>query len=406
MEKLRLINYIISLVLFICYFYQFAFIPIAWFSKSRRLKPKMSSNKYAVLICARNEAAVIGNLIDSIKNQTFPAEQITVFVMADNCTDNTAAVAIAHGAKVYKRFNNTLIGKGYALQELRQNIDIDFDGYFVFDADNILSPNYIEEMDKEFCLGNCDVLTSYRNSTNYGHNWISSGYALWFLRESRYLNHARKTLGLSSMVSGTGFMFGRKTAEDIKDWPFHLLTEDIEFSATRIINGDTIGYCPTAVLYDEQPTTFIQSWKQRKRWAKGYLQVFKKYGFKLIKGALNLNYSCIDMMLSIMPAAILTVVSILINLLVSLYAALSGAGLITALSSVAEFWGGMYMTLFILGLITLISEWKNIKAPMVKKISHLFFFPIFMFTYIPISISAFFGKCKWEPIKHYGIVKN
>lgn len=406
MEKLRLINYTISLVLFFCYLYQFVYIPISWFSRKRARKAEMSKNKYAVLICARNERSVIGNLIDSINRQTFPASQITVFVMADNCTDDTASVAADHGALVYTRFNKSLVGKGYALQELRHHITSDFpegfDAYFVFDADNILSPNYFEEMDKEFTGSGNDVITSYRNSTNYGSSWISSAYGLWFLRESRYLNHSRRAIGLSSMVSGTGFMFGRKTAEDIKDWPFHLLTEDIEFSATRIIKGEKIGYCPTAVLYDEQPTTFAQSWKQRKRWSKGYIQVFRKYGLDLLKGVFHLNVSCIDMMMSIMPAAVLTVISILINGAVAIYTIISGSGLLAALTSVGEFWGGMYATVGIIGAITLISEWKNIKAPAIKKILHLFVFPLFMFTYVPISISAFFSKCKWEPIKHYG----
>ena len=57
------------------------------------------------------------------------------------------------------------------------------------------------------------IVTSYRNSKNYGDNWISAGYALWFLRESRYLNHARFLLGTSCAVSGTGFLFSRRVLE-------------------------------------------------------------------------------------------------------------------------------------------------------------------------------------------------
>ena len=80
-----------------------------------------------------------------------------------------------------------------------------FEGYFVFDADNVLEESYIEEMDRTFSDG-YEVVTSYRNSKNYGDNWISAGYALWFLRESQFLNRCRMRLGTSAAVSGTGFL--------------------------------------------------------------------------------------------------------------------------------------------------------------------------------------------------------
>ena len=95
------------------------------------------------------------------------------------------------------------------------------------------------------------MITSYRSSKNYGGNWISAGYALWFLRESRYLNHARNIIHFSCAVSGTGFFFSRKIADEINGWPYHLLTEDIEFSVDQITKGIKIAFCEKAVLYDE-----------------------------------------------------------------------------------------------------------------------------------------------------------
>ena len=84
-----------------------------------------------------------------------------------------------------------------------------YDGYFVFDADNILEQDYIEKMNQCFNQGN-QIITSYRNSKNYGANWISAGYGLWFLRESRYLNNAREIIHSSCAVSGTGFLFSKE----------------------------------------------------------------------------------------------------------------------------------------------------------------------------------------------------
>ena len=278
---LRTINAVISALFFICYTYQFLYIPLVLLKKRRPLPRPAASHRYAVLIAARNEENVIAGLLDSLAAQTYDMSLVTVFVAADNCTDSTAAIARAHGAVVYERFNHVNVGKGYALDFLLQHIGADypegFDGYFVFDADNILSPDYLERMNESFSAGN-EIVTSYRNSKNFGDNWISAGYALWFLRESRYLNGARNRLGSSAAVGGTGFLFSQRILDESHGWRFYLLTEDIEFSIHHILRGERIAICEDAVLYDEQPTDFRQSCRQRLRWAKGYIQVFRRYG--------------------------------------------------------------------------------------------------------------------------------
>jgi cellulose synthase/poly-beta-1,6-N-acetylglucosamine synthase-like glycosyltransferase len=403
MEALKLINFIISILFFACYVYQILYIPIPLLWKEKQHK-KTRLHRYAVLIAARNEESVITHLIDSIKNQTYPAELITVFVVADNCSDNTASLAREHGAIVYERFNTELIGKGYAMDYLTQRIARDygknrFDGYFVFDADNLLKEDYIEEMNKTFSDG-YQIVTSYRNSKNYGDNWISAGYAQWFLRESKYLNNARMLLGTSCAVSGTGFLFSREIFKKNRGWKFYLLTEDIEFTVNSVINGEKIGYCKTAVIYDEQPTTFKQSWNQRLRWARGYLQVFYRYGKDLIKGIFKGNFSCFDMSMSIMPAIVLTMFSVLINTTASVIGAVVGDDIMIAVNSILETIRNAYLMIFALGLITLITEWKNIHTSVYKKILYTFTFPLFMFTYVPISLTALFAKTSWKPIKH------
>ena len=306
---LRTINAVISALFFICYTYQFLYIPLVLLKKRRPLPRPAASHRYAVLIAARNEENVIAGLLDSLAAQTYDMSLVTVFVAADNCTDSTAAIARAHGAVVYERFNHVNVGKGYALDFLLQHIGADypegFDGYFVFDADNILSPDYLERMNESFSAGN-EIVTSYRNSKNFGDNWISAGYALWFLRESRYLNGARNRLGSSAAVGGTGFLFSQRILDESHGWRFYLLTEDIEFSIHHILRGEKIAICEDAVLYDEQPTSFRQSVRQRLRWAKGYIQVFRRYGAELLKGTAKGSWSCFDMSMSILPAFILT----------------------------------------------------------------------------------------------------
>ncbi len=403
MEILEKVNFIIAVIFFICYSYQFLYIPIALLKKEKPAEKEVKNHRFAVLICARNEEKVIGGLIKSIYAQSYSQSNIRIFVMADNCTDNTERIAKNLGAKVYCRQNPDKKGKGYALEELLCRIGEDypnyFDGFFVFDADNVLDRRYIEEMNRCFCQG-YKIITGYRNSKNYGSNWISAGYSLWFLRESRFLNHARFLLGNSCAVSGTGFFFSKEILEKCGGWPFHLLTEDIEFTVHNVIAGEKTGFCKKAVLYDEQPTKFSQSWNQRLRWAKGYLQVFAKYGKDLLCGILKGDFSCFDMAMAIMPAVVLSTFCAVINTLSSVFALAAGESVLPILLSVGESIMNVYLTLFLIGAITTVSEWKQIHTTAAKKIFYAFTFPLFMLTYIPISIAALFVKVEWKPIVH------
>lgn len=403
MEFLSLFNFIIGILFFVCYTYQFAYIFVPFFKKDKPHKPT-KTHRYAVLISARNEEKVLPQLLKSLQEQTYDMSLVTVFVVADNCTDATAKVASEFsGVKVYERFNTELVGKGYALDFLLDNIKKDypagsFDAFFVFDADNILDKNYIEQMNMTFSDG-YKIITSYRNSKNYGDNWISSGYSLWFLRESKYLNYSRMLLNNSCAVSGTGFMFSREIIKKTNGWKFFLLTEDIQFTVHNVLDGEKIGFCKGAVLYDEQPVKFSQSWKQRLRWAKGYLQVFKNYGLRMFKGIAK-SFSCFDMSMSIMPAIVITALCIITNTVGSVVLTSMGFSLFASLKPLAITVLSAYGTMFLVGTVTTITEWKNIRTNTFKKIKGMFTFPLFMLTYIPISLTAFFKKVDWSPIEH------
>ncbi|MDW5298809.1 MAG: glycosyltransferase family 2 protein [Sedimentibacter sp.] len=408
---INIFNFIILLLFTGLYFYQGYYVIVALFKKEK-VMVAMKNHKFAVVIAARNESTVIGQLINSIKQQKYPTELVDIYVVADNCTDNTADVAREAGAIVFERFNRQNVGKGYALDfafKLIINRNEKYEGYFVFDADNLLDENYIAEMNKVFDNG-YKIITSYRNSKNYDTNWLSAGYSLWFLREAKYLNNARMMLNTSCAISGTGFMVSDDVIRKNNGWKHHLLTEDIEFSIDNAIQGEKIGYCGNAVLYDEQPYIFEQSWNQRLRWAKGFYQVFAKYGKILTKSIFTKkSFSCYDMLMTIMPALFLTLISVTLNL------AFLTVGLInieTYPEIIRETSGAVIMTfansyaiLFALGLITTITEWKQINASTKNKIKYMFSFPLFIFTYIPISIVALFKKIEWKPITH-SIVKS
>lgn len=395
----------VGILLAVLYAYQFVYIFVSLIKRPGRYPPTDQTSRYAVLIAARNEETVLPELLKSLAAQDYPQERFRVFVVADHCTDSTAAVARQHGATVLERNGDGPRGKGHALQFLLSHIQRTegfraYSAYLFFDADNVLRPQFITEMDKAHVAGN-RILTCYRNSKNYGTNWISAGYGLWFLRESRHLNNPRALLGASAAISGTGFLVDAEIIEKNGGWAHFLLTEDIEFTVDSVLHGERVGYCHGAELFDEQPETFRQSYWQRKRWAKGFFQVCYHYGGKLLQGALRLRWPCIDLLLSILPAFLLSLIQLvtLTGLFVAhliLYGWFSGP----LLGCIASFFTFAYVLLLIVGAVTLVTEWHSIHCKKWRTVGYLFSFPIFMMTYIPISLAALFSHVEWRPIEH------
>lgn len=250
---------------------------------TRKFKPAQNRHKYAVCIAARNEEAVIGNLLESIAKQDYPKDLITVFVVADNCTDNTAKVARDHGAVCYERYNDLKRTKGYALQFLFGKIQREygieaFEGYFIFDADNLLKSDYISRMNDSFDEGE-KVITSYRNTKNFDESFIASTYALHWLRSIRHNHRARSFLHLATNIQGTGFLIANEVVKS--GWNYTSLTEDRALTADCVVDGYEISYNDAAIFYDEQPVDLKIALRQRLRWSKGHLQAFRESGWKL-----------------------------------------------------------------------------------------------------------------------------
>ncbi|MCD8200131.1 MAG: glycosyltransferase family 2 protein [Coriobacteriaceae bacterium] len=343
-------NLFLFLVFSLCYVYQIVYVAIVLVKDHRstsRVPEAKKLHRYAVLIAGRNEEAVVGELVKSIKEQDYPSELVDIYVIADNCTDNTAQVAAEAGAEVLVRNDQLVVGKSHALDFALNRIRVlhgdengrtNYDGYFVFDADNVLDPGFITAMNRGFDAGS-QVLTCYRNSKNYDSNWVSAGSGLWFLREARFLSNARDLIGSSCAISGTGFLISADILEGNGGWIHHLLTEDIEFSAYCISNGIRIGYCPDAIVYDEQPTTMRDSWRQRLRWAKGFYQVLVNYGHSLISGIIhnrdNNRFPCYDMLMTIAPAMLLTITGAFVNAAFMLIGIIEMAGVAGSVQDIA-----------------------------------------------------------------------
>ena len=410
MTPIVIFNSILGLVFGVCFFYQVIFFFIGLLKGEVKLPRAKKLHRYAIFIAAHNEEPVIANLVKSIKDQDYPSELIDVFVVADACTDNTAEEARRAGAIVYER--NDLARKGkswvmdYGFSRILEEYPNTYEGYFIFDADNLLSRDYVRIMNDAFDQGYLAV-TSYRNSKNFGSSWISSAYATWFLREARYLNNPRMICGTSCAVSGSGYLVSAKIVEAMHGWDFHTLTEDIQFSTFCAVQGVQIGYAP-AEFYDEQPLTLSASVKQRMRWTKGFYQVFFTYGRHLLKAMTRFRrFAAYDLLMTIAPGMLLTLISVLANGTFLVVGSLSHGFLATdrelemCIGSLIFTLGYMYITFFLMGLTTTISEFKHIHCPQKWRIvTNLFTFPLFMFTYIPLAVAALFLKVDWVPTPH------
>lgn len=406
---LVIFNFVIMCFFTLAYLYQVLYIIMVWFRGTVKLPKAKKQHSFAFFIAAHNEEEVIGNLVRSIKASNYPEELIEVFVVADACTDNTAAEARAAGAIVYER--NDLARKGkswvmdYGFDRILNEYGNRFEAFFVFDADNIISPDYVSIMNQVYDMGYL-VATSYRNSKNFDSSWVSSAYALWFLREAKFLNNARMMRGTSCAVSGSGWMVATEIVRGMHGWDFHTLTEDIQFSTFCAAHDIRIGYAP-AEFFDEQPLDFKSSWTQRMRWTKGFYQVFFSYHKELRRGIFRGRFSSYDMLMTIAPGMILTLLSVFVNATYLVVGSLSHGFLATS-AELQMCWGSlimsflsMYLTFFILAIITTISERKHIHAKHKWRIfTNLFTFPIFMMSYIPITVAALFMKVEWVPTKH------
>lgn len=258
---------------------------IAFFGIYRKKEVKLTTPKhtFATIIAAHNEEKVIGQLIESLSMLNYPRALYDIYVIADNCTDRTAQVARAAGAIVFERFNDTQRGKGYAMEWMFAQLfelDKSYDAVTIFDADNLVDPEFLLEMNNRLCKGE-KVIQGYLDSKNPHDTWISGTFSISFWVVNHIWHLAKYNLGLSSVLGGTGMCISTDILKKI-GWGATCLTEDMEFTMKVLACGIRTTWAHDAVVYDEKPLTFAQAWKQRKRWAQGHFDVARRFIPKLM----------------------------------------------------------------------------------------------------------------------------
>ena len=378
-----------------------------------RVFPKTENrHRYAVVIAARNEEPVIGNLIDSIKAQDYPSDLVTVFVVADNCDDGTASVARSKGCVCYERNDREHATKGFALQYLFRQIEKDFsiqsfEGYFIFDSDNLLAPDYISRMNEAFDTGE-KIITSYRASKNFDSNWISASYGLYWIKTILSQHRARSVFDLATRIQGTGYLVASELLKD--GWNYTCLTEDRMLSADAVIKGCPITYNEKAVFYDEQPITLRIAFRQRIRWAKGHLQTFRMCGLPLFKSIFKSKnfhdgFMSYDMFHICFPRSIFIsfrkIIVWLCNIIVILYGNNDFAKVASYVYAVGFSFLKSYPLNSLIPLYIFIRENKYIpKLSIWKKLWYSLTFPLFDLFGRLAMVIALFSHVEWKTIPH------
>ena len=362
-------------------------------------------HRFMAIIPAHNEEGVIGNLIDSLNNQNYDKNLYDVYVIEDNCTDNTAKIAKEKGAIVYKRFDDKNKTKGAALdwflqQKIKENAP--YDALFIFDADNIVDKSFIKNMNKKLCQGE-EVVQGYRDIKNPTDNWIAGGYALFYWTLHRLYHLARYNIGLSPNLNGTGFMVKFDIIKEEGGWKTETLTEDIEFSLQRIIKGRKLGWATDAIVYDEQPTSFAQSWNQRSRWSTGHIQCIAKYTKPLAQAVKEhktmMNLDGLLYLLGSFPMLIISLFVLLANFI------MYSANVLTPMEFAFNILMYLVPTFLFPGLTAIFVMFLE-KRPIKPMLKVILCYPLFMGSWILINIKCLVKKeTTWKKIEHVRDIK-
>lgn len=355
-------------------------------------------HKFAVVICAHNEGGVISQLLDSLAQQTYDKRAFHVFLLADHCTDNTAERGRAFSeVTVYERNNGERSGKGavltWGLAKIQAAFPKQFDVVLAFDADNIADKSFIERVNEAFCRGE-KIVMGNRLSLNPYASVVSQWYTLYWHTVDILYCRPRARLGLSAILSGTGFAFALDLLGN-KGWQTATITEDIEFSMQQNLNGVYAGYQENAIFYDEQPTTLQAMFSQLRRWCTGNFQIAGLYW--RIWWQHFLAHPTMKLVDNFIPITLCVVFGfyVLISFCWLFYNALQGVNPCSWRDLI--WWGGLYLLSVLIGIYVTGKE----KFSWTKMLPGILTSSVYCLLFSLISVYSLFKPQKrWIPIKH------
>lgn len=244
----------------------------------RRARPvPAETRRICILIPAHDEELLIGEVVERLHEQSYPADSYRIVVIADNCTDRTAEVARSGDAEVLERTNPDQRGKGYALDwALRQLLATEdrIDAVLILDADSFLSSDFLAAMNAALAQGHGAIQGRY-DVLNVSEGWRTRLMACALALAHYVKPLGRNALGLSDGLKGNGMCFSRATLEKVP-WSGESITEDIEYTLRLVQAGIRIEFAPEAVVRAQMPTSGKQAATQRERWEGGRYALLRR----------------------------------------------------------------------------------------------------------------------------------
>lgn len=378
-----------------------------FFRKEKNNVEVSPQKTFALIVCAHNEEVVVGDIVSNLVNDMqYPKEMYDVYVICDNCTDGTAEVVRAYGGIAMERFDITKKGKGYGLEWMFNKLwamesDKQYDAVCVFDADNLVTTNFLIEMNRKLLDGH-EVVQSYLDSKNPKDSWVSKSYAVSYWATNRTYQKIREFLGLSAQLGGTGMCITTNILKTI-GWGAESLTEDLEFTAKYVmLTGKPVGWSHEARILDEKPIELKPSMRQRTRWMIGHINCALTQGWDVIKEAVrkrSLLHFDIFIYL-IQPSRVVMSVVHIGFWFASVFKVIPNELGTYTISSWG--WFSLLAASYLIPYIGLLFEKRKL-----REITYLFLGYLFALTWLPIVIAGIRRRDEreWNPTKHTRTVK-
>jgi len=286
------ILFLVPALLIACYHLLLALV--ALFSRKRSLQELPQQHKFAIIIPAHNEETLIENAVASCRQSRYPPYMFEVFVVADNCSDSTAARARAAGATVMIRSDNVRTGKGCALEWAFEQPAVEhFSAYVILDADCTLDANALAVFNTHLAQG-AEVLQSSYGPANADASAVSYILAIGNRIESRLFYYPKSKLGLPIFLRGTGMVLTKSVLQRVP-WNPCSIVEDSEYSIALIRKRVPVVYLWETLVRTVFPVDMEQLTTQRRRWAKGNLSLGKKMAMRMIlEGIRKRDFALLD----------------------------------------------------------------------------------------------------------------
>jgi len=271
------------------------FLALSYFFVRERLPGREEPlNQFAILVPAHNEEMLITTLCKSLLKIDYPRHKYEIFIVADNCSDQTANICRQYPIQVLERNEQKTRGKGQALAWALKQIDLEqYDSVLIVDADNYVDSGILRELSRLLNQGE-QAIQCY----NAVGNREDSGFTqLLFVTRTigNLLYHEAKfRLGLSSYLMGNGLCF-RSDLLKQRGWTAFSVGEDWEYYAQLVEYGTRIGFAAKAKVFHQESRSLNQATSQRLRWASGRFSIAKTLGLRLfLKGIRERNWLIFD----------------------------------------------------------------------------------------------------------------